>query len=151
MLIAKGYSVAFLLESGAVVRPSRSYAILHDPSGIDWSSDSVLVANFTKGGDYIEDDEAEEYFGYEPCEGKILLPPRGIREWRKLGTVEKIDYTRTRPERLPASYRGRYDHVFGEEGWIFKGAMPPLYKRGRLLRLEFPEGCELNWRGFCWP
>ena len=150
MLVAKGYSVSFYLPRK--VSAPGSYAMLHDPSGKAWPELSVLVAPFSRGGGEIHDDVAESYFGYVPKRGSINLPPKALREWAELGPVEKIEYTRT------GDLGGDYFHHFdGSEGLrgmfskLFGAPSPVLFKRGRLLRLEMPNGSAMTDRGFEWP
>jgi hypothetical protein len=149
MLIAKGYDIELRLASEGhkpIVRPPKSYAMLHDPSGRDWPSCSVLITPFRKGRQDVEDALAEEYFGYEPKAGAVIIPSRDLGNWKKWGEVAEIDYWR------PGEHRGDWWHPFGEGWWIFPGGkLPLLYKQGRLLRMEFTEGCELSWRGFVYP
>ena len=151
-LIAKGYEVQFKMSDGSLVKPPKSYAMLHDPSGIYWPSCSVLVASFERDGAEIEDSPAKEYFGYDPVGGTIRPPSKNLKNWRFVGDVAEIDYTRTRPGSLPSENKGEYFHPFGEGSWLFPGGkLPSLYKLGRLVRLEFKDGCRLSWKGFEWP
>mgnify|MGYP001565598968 CR=1 FL=1 len=98
MLIAKGYEVGFHLEDGEKVLAPSSYALLHDPSGreswlrkllygpskVMWDYESVLIAPFKRTNEDVEDDLAEEYFGYLPKAGEIDMPPRALSEWTKV-------------------------------------------------------------------
>jgi hypothetical protein len=144
MLIAKGYTVLFVLSSGRTAKPAASYGLLHDPSGRDWPACSGLVAPFSKGGDEVENSEARKYFGHTAREGKAVLPPRSLSAWTKVGVVDEVLYTRTRPGHLPASHRGTYYHP------IEKGTAT-LYRRGRLYRVELGRGCVWNERGVVRP
>ena len=143
MLIAKGFSVSFLLVSGKKVKAPASYGLLHDPSGKDWPRCSGLVAPFSKGGEEIDDKLAREYFGHAPREGELTQPPRALSSWRKLGVVEEILYYRRRPGNLPADHKGEYYHPP-------KGTAT-VYRLGRLLRLELGPNCLWNWRGIVSP
>lgn len=158
MLIAKGNEVSFKLKSGSEIFASSTYSMLHDPSGQDWPSNSVLIAPFRRGKLEIEDSDAEDYFGASPKGGSIELPPRSLKEWKPFGPVQRIDYTRRRPLGLPTEFKGDYRHEFdGTEGafgflfHVFEAPEVLLYKRGRLLRLELPFGAELNSRGYVFP
>lgn len=161
MLIAKGYEVSFILVDGSKVAAPTSYAMLHDPSGSSWPERSVLIAPFSRSSrsdTSIEDALGEEYFGHAPKRGTIDLPDRALSGWVDLGQVEEISYSRRRPFGLPAQHKGSYYHPFdGTEGlrgvlsMFFEAEAPVLYRRGRLLRIELPEGVVLNERGFVWP
>jgi len=144
MLIAKGYRVNLKLENGRKVRAPASYGLLHDPSGRDWAKCSSLIAPFQKTGDEVSDGEAKSYFGSEPREGRIALPPKSLGAWHRVGPVVEIEYTRRRPGRLPADHQADYYHPF-------EGKHPMLYRIGKLLRLELGSGCSWNWRGLIRP
>ena len=157
MLIAKGYEVHFYVGERRISAPA-SYGMLHDPSGEDWNSSSVLIAPFSKGRQEIEDGDASSYFGSDPMGGEIDLPPRDISRWTFLGPVKKIEYSRMRPHGMPAKYEGDYFHFFdGSEGMLsllslfFKAPSPELFRRGKILRMELPWGADLNERGYIWP
>lgn len=146
MLIAKGYDVGFKLEGERdLILPPKSYAMLHDPSGVDWPKCSVLVAPFKRGGEPVRNKLAEEYFHYRPRRGRIALPPRDVLAWIELGPVKEIDYWRPGEE-----YEGEWWHPFGEAGFLFKSHLPILHRFGRMMRLELGH-CTLNWRGFVYP
>jgi hypothetical protein len=158
MLIAKGLEVSFRLVGGSEVFASKTFGMLHDPSGSSWPSNSVLIAPYSKGGGPIEDADAESYFGHQPKEGKVELPPLELKKWKSFGEVDRVDYTRRRPEGLPGIYQDDYRHEFnGQEGmfgflfYVFPAPLPELFKLGRLMRLEMPFGSELNERGFVFP
>jgi hypothetical protein len=144
MLIAKGYKVTVVLESGRHVTAPAAYALLHDPAGRDWPRCSALVAPFRKGGGEIRNREAESYFGSRPREGSVSVPPRALSVWRRVGAAVQILYSRRRPGNLPAAHKADYEHPFKE-------GKATLYRRGRELRIELGRGCVWNWRGFVTP
>jgi hypothetical protein len=147
MLIAKGYDIGFKLEGERdLILPPKSYAMLHDPSGSSWPKCSVLVAPFSRRGDYVRNALAKEYFQYEPWGGRITLPDRHLSSWKKVGPVKEIDYY----WRPGEEYEGDWWHPFGEAGFLFKSHLPILYRSNRLLRLELGR-CTLDWRGFVYP
>lgn len=157
MLIAKGYDVRFGARGKKIAAPA-SYGMLHDPTGADWPSSSVLVAPFSKDREEIDFDLAESYFGDGPLGGSVNLPPRDISRWTLVGNVESIDYSRRRPHGLPSKYEGDYYHFFdGSEGLLsilsllFKAPEPVLYRRGKIFRMELPAWAELSDRGYIWP
>jgi hypothetical protein len=145
MLIAKGYGVRFVMEHGSV-RPARTHALLHDPSGRVWPKCSGLVSPFRKTGDEINDSTAKSYFGLfsdAPRRGILVMPPRALSEWRFSGYVEEIEYSRFRPDGLRSSHRDDYFHPFKGDAL--------LYRRGGLFRIELGRGCLWNWRGIVRP
>jgi hypothetical protein len=145
-LIAKGYEVEFkLVGERNHVKPPKSYAMLHDPSGEFWPPCSVLVAPFQRERGTLEDPDAQKYFGYVPREGVIHPPSRNLKNWHFVGDVDEIDYWR------PGDHKGAWWHPFSEGGWLFKPAKPTLYKLARMYRLELGHGCTLNHRGFVSP
>lgn len=157
MLIAKGYE-CHLFVGSREYSPPASYAMLHDPDGVDWPSDSILFARFSKDREEISYDPAEDYFGDGPLGGSIQLPPRDLSRWSQIGPVKKIEYTRLRPHGMPAKYQGDYYHMFdGSEGllslltFLFTDIEPSLYRKGRLYRMELPNWASLDDRGFIWP
>ena len=140
MLIAKGYSASFKMEGGGTVRGAPGAALLHDPTGRTWPSCSGLVLPFRKTRQPLEDAEAAKYFGEGPLRGELVgLPPKALREWRRLGEVREVLYRRT----------GRHADSFFHP--IAEGKRVMLYRRGRALRLELGGGCTWNWRGIVKP
>lgn len=157
-LIAKGYRVA-LHPAGRSRRFKRlpaGYAILHDPSGKDWPRCSILIAPFTRSRiPNVDNKEAVEYFNYEPMGGKFELPNKRLSEWEDLGEMDAITYIRPGDKEFEGEDNLSYGHEFtAEDGWfVFTKDIgyPRLYKRGRCYRLEFVNGCVINWRGFVFP
>ena len=152
MLIAKGSYVAFSLQSGRLVRASGS--LLHDPTGDSWPKDSMLVANFRRGRRKASDEEKsgdpKHYLGREyPAHiGSIDLPPRSIREWKRVGAVQTIYY-----ERPGTRAPGRFYHHFGKRRLeaFFKKGKAVLYKRGSAYRLEMGKGSIATDQGIVFP
>jgi hypothetical protein len=144
MLICKGFAVSFKLASGKTVKAPGGYGLLHDPGGKDWAKCSGLIAPFSKGGSEIDDAKAKDYFGHTARGGELKLPPRSLGEWKKLGVVSEILYTRRRPGRLPADHQDRYYHPISN-------GTATLYRRGRMLRIELGPGCDWSYRGIVSP
>jgi hypothetical protein len=168
MLAAKGSRVAMRLVTKGIVRPRGT--MLHDESGSDWPSTSVLFMPFSRSGGDVDaaadDATAEKYFGYVPRAGSVTLPVENIDKWSFVNEVRAIDYTR--PGGLPAqsnsffdliniwkrpavNYRGDYEHEFKSGWFIFKTGAPALYRLNSIYRLEFPPWSTINWRGFVTP
>jgi hypothetical protein len=145
MLIAKGYAVTAILKTGKHVKAPAGYAMLHDPSGKYWPACSGLVAPIArKSGEAVSCGPAQDYFGHEPLGGEVDVPPRALSQWKSLGEIDELLYTRRRPRGLPASNAGPYFHP------IEKGTAR-LYRLGRMLRIELGSGCVWNWRGIVKP
>jgi hypothetical protein len=152
MLIAKGTDVSFELESGRLVRVSGS--MLHDPTGDYWPEDSMLVMSFRRNGRLATDDEKsgppKDYLGREHKAriGSVSLPPRSIKEWKRIGDVKTIYY-----ERPGTKSPGRYFHHFGKRRLeaFFKKGKAVLYKRAGAYRLELGDGAIASDRGIVWP
>ena len=143
MLIAKGYAVSFILDSGHKFAAPRGAALLHDPSGKDWPACSGLVLPISRTSQEIDNRQADNYFGSQPMKGSVSLPPRSLSEWKRLGMIDEILYSRRRPRGLPADNKGDYFHPFKGEA--------VLYRRGRAYRMELSKSCTWTWRGIVRP
>jgi hypothetical protein len=152
VLICKGFAASFLMYGGETIKAPASYGLLHDPTGRDFSKCSGLVAPFSplsrtrpsKGGGEIDDGAARDYFGHPAREGEIVLPPRALSAWKRVGVVAEIYYTRRRPGNLPTIHKDHYYHPV-------EGGRATLYRRGKLLRVELGGNCEWNVRGIVRP
>lgn len=155
MLGAKAYAVDFKLKGErARVKPPRSHVVLHDPDGITWPKCSVLIGDFERLDEAPGKipDWARDYFGktYEPRKGRVeSLPPRRLSDWQELGELKDIRYIR-RGNRF--GERGFF-HPFGKRRWqsLFITGRAVLYKHSSWYRIEFPDGCLIDDRGFVWP
>ncbi len=143
-LICKGFAVQFVMYGGGTIKAPASYGFLHDPSGKHFGKCSGLVAPFSKGGGEIDDGAARDYFGHPAREGEVTLPPRALSEWKRIGVVQEILYTRRRPGGLPAINQDHYYHPV-------EGGKATLYRRGKLLRVELGGHCVWNVRGIVRP
>lgn len=134
MLIAKCYSVVLHMKDGSVVRAPKGAALLHDPSGKHWPKTSCLISTFKRAGKPLEDPKEEEHaWAVDPDavrEGAINTPPRRAG-WTKVGDVVSIDYTRK------GAHADQFEHEFKRP--------VPLYRRGRVMRLELGEALRLRY------
>lgn len=145
MLIAKGFHVIFKMDDGRTVRPPAGHALLHDEDGRDWPRCSGLVIPIKRvTREPVRSSSAKSYFGHEPVGGRVVLPPRTLSEWQRVGVIDEVLYTRRRPRGLPSAHRADYYHP------IDKGTAT-LYRRGRHYRMELGSGCRWNWRGIITP
>ena len=145
MLIAKGYRVIFKMTNGRTVRAPAGYAMLHDEDGRDWSRCSALIMPIRPSREPLSGaSKARTYFGHTPVAARAELPPKSLSEWRKVGTIGEVLYSRRRPRGLPTSHQADYFHP------IEKGTAT-LYRRGRWYRMELGSGCQWNWRGIIKP
>jgi len=152
MLTAKGYEVAFRKRSkgkanGRIIRPPKSFALAHDPSGSDWPRCGLLVLPFRRLGDDVSYKPAEEYFGYDPQGGACRVPPKDLKHWHFVSEIDGIDYWRP-----GIDYEGDYEHYFKARGHLFGPKEKPLlFRIGKVYRLELGSGCVVNWRGIVTP
>lgn len=152
MLTAKGYEVGLRKKSrgaanGRMIRPPKSFALLHDPSGSDWPRCSLLIAPFQRTRREVDYAPAVEYFGYQPSGGGLTLPPRDLNLWTFVCEVDAIDYWRP-----GVDYEGDYEHYFKGRGYVWGDEQfPKVYRRGRVYRLELGGACVVNWRGIVAP
>lgn len=152
MLVCKGFAVSFDLTDGTQIDAPKRNAMLHDPRGRFWKRTSILIAPFKRGSNEVEgDDDSRDYLGKNHLTraGDVALPPKELSEWRYLGEVETIWYTRH-----GSKAKGRYRHHFNKSvvGRVVKGyGKARLYARGRLYRLELPRGAIADGRGYVWP
>ena len=146
MLIARGTAVRLVLVDGSSHRPRG--AILHDESGKDWPSTSVLIMPFQRSGQPLANppQSAVDHFGdtFEIHRGEVDTPARDLREWRRVGEVRQAFYTRH-----GHVHPGRKQHVFGEKRmFVLAGAsLPVLYVHQGVHRLELAAGSSWTWRG----
>lgn len=150
MIIRKGTRVLFDLESGRTVKCVPGYGMMHDPDGADWPQNSVLVMPFRRTGDPIDYAPARHYFGagHGVESGEVTLPPRALTAYTKVGHVKRIWYTRP-----GTSHPGPFKHKVNG-GWldaVLGKKRAILYRRGRIYRLEFPDGAVIDARGFVRP
>jgi hypothetical protein len=162
MLICKGSRVAFDIMPDAKGRKERhviapgSYGMLHDPEGKDWPRNSVLVMPFKRGGQAEKPtDNARAYMGrgYTVKQGTVNTPPKALTEWKRVGKVQTIYYSRP-GTKAPGGYYHHFVKGAAIEHKLFRGGggkHPTLYRRGKMLRLELQDGATLNERGFVWP
>src|SRR5260370_17393720 len=99
MLIAKGYSVRFILDSGHKFSAPRGAALLHDPSGKDWPACSGLVLVIQRTGEEISDSKADDYFGSQPMKGRVALPPKPLSPCKRLAMIAQSAYSLRPPLR----------------------------------------------------
>lgn len=153
-LMVKGTHVRIVLDSGAALLVPARYGLLHDPTGREWPFCSVLVGPYREGRRRpIEpSSKVRQYFGRKASlyEGEVTMPPRAMKEWRQIGTAirGRIYYLRG-----GTKYPGRFRHRFNK-GWTAmllgkKGVV--IYRAGRFLRIELPDGCTIDDRGFVIP
>jgi hypothetical protein len=161
MLIVKGFRVSFVLASGKTVRPPSSYALMNDEDGRDWPRCSGLVGPMRSGKTPISHSKAKAYFGYEPLAGSAVIPSgdeRSLRNWKLLGDVKEVLYTRRRAGGAPMQHEDDYYHPISKgiigrllEMILQLPAGARLYRWGRWYRIELAAGCVWNWRGIVRP
>jgi hypothetical protein len=140
MLIAKCHALALHMKDGGTVRPRG--VLLHDPSGRYWPKNSCLITTFRKSGRPLENPTDEEVaWASNPKSvraGSAFVPgARSMSSWSRVGEVVAIDYRRV------GEYADEYNHECKRP--------VPLYRKGRVYRLELGKGATFNWRGFVSP
>lgn len=158
MIRVKGSEVSFRLTSGKTLALPPRFGILHDAEGDRLPKCTVYFGPFTYTRKHAKADQlSKEYFGdgYDLRVAKIPLPPKDAI-WKSAGEAVQIFYYR------PGEHEADYEHGFGGS----KGSILSLFKdeqketpvrvsvtkgRRKWYRLELPETCVLNWRGFVFP
>ena len=126
-------------------------AMLWCPEGSPWPKCSLLFADFDpKDAPYTkDDDEVRDWFGrgFEPRLGSVVLPPKSLDAWEKLGEATCVYYERD------GRHAGRFHHPFGKPRlWnFFRRGQAFLYGRGELRRLDLGEKCIVDSRGIVGP
>jgi hypothetical protein len=155
MLVCMGRDVSFVLRSRLEVSAKRARdGMLYDASGTFWPTCSLLVMPFEQGDEEV--DEGKDYFGRKTTvfKGWVQLPPRGLSGWRELGAIKDVFYDRA------GKHEGYFRHEFNKPRglwrviWPFKkgsGSPALLYARRGCYRIELPEGCVVDDRGFVVP
>jgi hypothetical protein len=143
-----GDRVEIDLSAGGSCKPPASHGLIHDPTGRGWPKNSLLIGPFTKTGRMIEDpsDDLQEWFGseYETKEGDIHFPPR--EGWTDKERTHAIWYTRSGG----APYgRQPFVHHIKKRSFPFFGKKIAVWvsSRGDWLRVDFPQGLKVSWRG----
>jgi hypothetical protein len=151
LLICKGLDVGFRMSNGRTINAPKSYGMLHDPTGRDWSECSLLVAGFGPNERLATkkelSGEAKNYFGadYEAVISTITLPPKSMDAWTLVGKVKRLWYFRE------GKFEGAYKHDFNKPRGLYrvvflvKGKRDVfLFKHERSYRLELGSGCLLS-------
>lgn len=152
MLIRKGNRVILDLKGGRDVVCPQAWGMCHDPDGHDWPKDSVLIIPYRLTGEAVDYGPARSYFGggYEVERGEPTgpLPPKDMRQWTKVGHVQKIWYTR-----FGTSHPGPFKHKVGGGwlDWLLGKKRAILYHRRGAYCIDFPDGVMADARGFVHP
>lgn len=140
MILIKGTDVKFEMADGRILSLPPKHGIIHDPSGQALPRCDVYFGPFQKGRTPIDlpTKEARAYFGrfYDARAAVVDVPPG---PWKPVGDVTQIFYVR------PGVHQGRYYHLFRE------GNLLRLSRCRAFHRLDLPEGCVVNDRGFVKP
>jgi hypothetical protein len=155
VLAVKATHVAFETPGDRDGRPSirlpKAYGMLHDEDGAQWDRCSVLIGPWKSTRERLPDldRKARRYFGpgWEATAAVVDLPPRALGAWEFVSEVKRIYYVR----------RGNimggklFQHPFKKRWYQFGDKRALLYSRGSFRRLELPDGCVINYRGFVSP
>ena len=145
-----------LIGGKTIVAPKRA-GMLYDSSGDEWPNCSLLIAAFSQGRHRDSSSGGKDYFGKkaEVFAGDCKTPPVSLASWRKVGEVEAVFYSRA-GTKAP----GDFEHQFHKPRGLWRLIFPfksaskkpvILYKLGKALRLELPEGCMVDDRGIILP
>lgn len=155
-MICMGREVSFVLRNGQKLKAKRLRdGMLYDSSGKHWPSCSVLITPFENGTKEV--DEGKSYFGRNAlvCEGRVDLPSKSLDGWKNLGELKEVYY-----DRAGTKHPGYFRHEFNKPRGILRliwplkraGRMPAvLYSRDGMFRIELPEGCIIDDRGYVVP
>jgi hypothetical protein len=144
VLTVKGHRGLFLLADGREVSGSP---LLHDDSGVDWPSSSILVVRIFRDDAALTNKTAQRYYGdgYDLKKGHVFTPTKRLSSWKAIGPVREVFYTR------PGNIKpGPYRHPFDDRrlfGMLPAGKSAMLYELGEALRLELPPGGVWDRRG----
>lgn len=148
MILIKGDCVQFDMAGGGKIIVPERYGIIHDTEGQELDRCDIFIGPFRRTSRRVQmDKRAKDYFGKEyHARGATVDVPKG--PWNPVGEVVQIWYRRPASEK-PAKYKGVYYHPFYKR--MFKRKPVMLSRCGRFYRLELPEGCIANDRGFVFP
>lgn len=131
------------MDDGARVVLPPKFGIIHDPEGVDLPKCNVYLgpyeisrkqATLTKA--------AAAYFGHS-YRGRVARVDVPKGPWNVVGSARVIFYER------PGRYQGRYFHPFYKKAAFPKPLL--LRKCGAFFKLDLPDGCVVNDRGFVFP
>jgi hypothetical protein len=159
-MICMGRQVVIVLEGKREITAPARAGMLHDGSGDDWPECSLLIAPFkgwVREPSRSELSAGRDYFGRgsEIGAGVIDLPPCDLKSWTEVGDAKEIFYDRA-GEKAPGYFRHRFHKPRGLWKIFFlvkraaKGRVT-LFKRGRIYRLDLPDGCIIDDRGIALP
>jgi len=147
-ILIKGDHVRFEMTDGSMVTLPEAHGIIHDPEGYQLPYCDVYFGPFETTRQRVElTKKAKAYFGrgYEGNRAIVDVPIEG--PWEPIGESIQIFYKRrgkdTRkfyhPKKQPVRL-SRCTARVAREG-----------ASGTFYRLELPNGCVLDDRGFVWP
>jgi hypothetical protein len=129
-------------------RIPTSNGLIHDQSGTSWPRNSLLIGPFAKTGRSIDapSERLTDWFGsaYDPKEGDVHFPPKD--GWSEEGLVDAIWYHRTGG--APYGRQAFVHHIKKRQYPVFgKKIRVHLRSRGAWLRVDFPQGLVVSWKG----
>lgn len=148
-LLDRGDQVAFRFVGGRELDLPTSWVMLHDKSGSVWPRCSLLFTRPppTPNACALTGDERSYLGRVGGRSGHLELPARSLEAWREVGRVERAWYWRS-----GIRYPQYFQHGFAQKTLVFKSELPSvLYKTRGFYRLELPNGCIVNARGFVKP
>jgi len=139
MIIIKGQDIHLQREDKSWINPPMNYGMIHDPEGLNLDRCYVYIGPFKKSKEKIQlDADARNYFGNR-YEGTAVVVDIPNGSWKQVCNIIQILYKRR------GQFEGKYFHMFKKNTQVI------LSKCGKYYRLEFPDNCVVNWRGFVYP
>lgn len=139
MIIIKGHDIHIQKEDGKWLNPPKSYGMIHDPTGTQLDKCYCYIGPYKKSNKHIDlNSDAKQYFGPSYTGIQVVVDiPKG--PWVPVTNAVQILYRRR------GKYEGKYFHFFNKKTTVL------VTRCKKHLRLEFPNGCIVNWRGFVYP
>lgn len=161
-VLVRGDLSALDLDDGTTLTVPKKFGLIHDPTGLVLNRCDIYITRYTistKPVGAIPQRIAkfvDAYLGKETPRVRVAVEiPKG--PWHRLGVIRTVHYVRRNTE--DAKKDGLFYHDFdGSEGplsYTFSDRDPTteiLESRSmRAFKLELPDGCIVNERGFVWP
>lgn len=161
-VIVRGDLTALDLDGGLKIKIPKRFGLIHDPLGIVLNRCDIYLSTYKisrkpvgtipKGMAKI----VEAYFGASTPRVRVHVEiPLG--PWHRLGVVRTVHYVRRNDEdeERDGVFFHDYDGSEGPWSYTFSDRDPTteIFESCcvRAFKLEMPDGCIVNDRGFVWP
>ena len=161
-VLVRGDLASLDLDDGTKLRVPKKFGVVHDPTGITLNKCDIYLTKYTvstKPVGAIPKGMAkfvDAYLGRGTPRVRVAVEiPKG--PWHRLGVVKTVHYVRRNQDDTERD--GLFYHHFdGSEGpwsYTFTDKDPTtVLLESRCMhafKLELPDGCIVNDRGFVWP